>query len=478
MNSAREDDGSLQLKHWRRIEADQQPQPTEGDEAPQGQKEKPVEDSMFAKFNVNVQIPKYDEDQYNSVLRSQDWSKEETDYLMGLVKEFDLRWPVIWDRYDYTPAPLPQTNGETNGDSQALVPAGETKQRSMEDLKTRYYEVASKMMAVHRPVQYMSQAEFSLHQMMSSFDPDQERRRKRFAEASMSRSLEEKKEEEQLLVELKRIMARTDRLNEERKELYAILEARPSSGNLGIYNTSQGLSQLVAHLHNADKSKKKRIMGPETTPQSATPNNQQDRRESVAQQPPLPTPSTNKKGPVNQPGDRKQLSKDEESIFGISHHDRLTSGPQFRHDKVHKLINGRSAVVAGRVNNILNELEIPPRLTMPTADVCKEFEQLLTSVFTLLDTRKVSDKLDAEIRTAEAQKAERERKAREARGEGETKTEDGDGAVETNGEVKNEDEGQNGVMAAPPANAAPGPPKRSASVLSSVSDKSNKRQKK
>lgn len=481
MNSAREDD--LQLRHWRRIETDQAA-PTEGEEALVDERKK-LEDSMFAKFNVHVQMPKYDDEQYNAVLKSQDWSKEETDYLMGLVKDFDLRWPVIWDRYEYKPGPLPQTNGEANAESRALVPAQEVKQRSVEDLKTRYYEVAAKMMAVHRPVQYMSQAEFSLHQMMSSFDPEQERRRKRFAEAAMSRSLEEKKEEEQLLVELKRIMARSDRLNEERKELYNLLESRPSSGNLGPYTTSAGLTQLVQQLANADKSKKKRIMGPEATPQSTAPSQQQDRRESVAQQAPAPTPSTNKKGPAAQAGDRKKLSEEEEAIFGVSHHDRLTSGPQFRHDRVLKLINGRSAVVASRVTNILSELEVPPRLVMPTQDVCKEFESLLTSVFTLLDSKKLGDKLDAEIKVAEAQKAERERKARDARGETEAKTEEGgaaqaNGAAETNGEVKNEDTEANGTMAAPQVNgnATPGAQKRSASVLSSVSDKSNKRQKK
>lgn len=477
-NSAREDD--LQLRHWRRIEADQAA-PTEGEEAPE-EKKPQLEDSMFAKFNVHVQMPKYDEEQYNSVLKSQDWSKEETDYLMGLIRDFDLRWPVIWDRYEYTAASPPQTNGE--GESQALVPAQEIKQRSVEDLKARYYEVAAKMMAVHRPVQYMSQAEFSLHQMMSSFDPEQERRRKRFAEAAMGRSLEDKKEEEQLLVELKRIMARSDRLNEERKDLYNVLESRPSGGNVGIYTTSAGLSQLVQQLANADKSKKKRIMGPEATLQSATPNQQQDRRESVAQQAPAPTPSTNKKGPAVQQGDRKKLNEEEEAIFGVSHHDRLTSGPQFRHDRVLKQINGRSAVVAGRVTNILNELEIPARLTMPTQEVCREFESLLTSVFTLLDTRKVGDKLDAEIKVAEAQKAERERKTREARGETEANAEEGvvqvDGGAETSGEVKNEDEGANTTMAAPQlnGNVTPVPQKRSASVLSSVSDRSLKRQKK
>lgn len=30
-----------------------------------------------------------------------EWTKEETDYLFELVKEYDLRWQVIADRYDY-----------------------------------------------------------------------------------------------------------------------------------------------------------------------------------------------------------------------------------------------------------------------------------------------------------------------------------------------------------------------------------------
>lgn len=30
-----------------------------------------------------------------------EWTKEETDYLFEFVKEYDLRWPVIADRYDF-----------------------------------------------------------------------------------------------------------------------------------------------------------------------------------------------------------------------------------------------------------------------------------------------------------------------------------------------------------------------------------------
>ncbi|KFY10769.1 hypothetical protein V492_04858, partial [Pseudogymnoascus sp. VKM F-4246] len=215
-NSARDDD--MTLKHWRRkveVPPKQEPQEGEGGEAAESEVKEEVDDSAFAKFNVQVNIPKYDDEQYEAKLKNEDWTKEETDYLMQTARDFDLRWPLVWDRYEYQPTPPPST--EDAADSTALVP--ELKTRTLEDLKARYYDVAAKMMSVHRPVQFMSQVEFSLHQLMSSFNPVQEALRKRFAENAMSRSSEERREEESLLIELKRIMARSERLNEERKDL-------------------------------------------------------------------------------------------------------------------------------------------------------------------------------------------------------------------------------------------------------------------
>lgn len=470
-NSARGD--GLALRHWRR--KDEGPQRGEG-EGGEGAEEK-MEDSMFAKFNVQVNIPKYDDDQYESKLKSEEWSKEETDYLMQLVGDFDLRWPIIWDRYEYQPGPPPSSSESEPGT--ALVP--EAKPRALEDLKARYYDVAAKMMAVHRPVQFMSQLEFSLHQLMSSFNPAQEVARKRFAEAAMARSPDERKEEESLLIELKRIMARSDRLADERRDLYARLDAPPSSGNVGIYTTSAGLQQLVQQLMTADKSKKRKsILGGDATAASTGPP---DRRDSSAREATgssaaataaaTPAAASKKGGAASASSERRKLGEEELAVFGVSRHERLQSGPQFRHEKVGKLINGRSAVVAGRITNILTELEVPARLVMPTAEVTGEFERLLAGINVLLDTRKVGDKLDAEIRLAEAQRAERERRERKERGEeGEAEAEAEEGAV------KEEPAKERSVSVARAGPAAAAAHKRSASVLSQASDKSTKRQKK
>jgi hypothetical protein len=106
-----------------------------------GQKPEKPEDSAFAKFNVRVAVPQYNDDQYASNLQHADWTKEEADYLLALVREYDLRWPLMWDRYDFIPIAT-EADAAIGSDSMALVPA--PKPRTMEDLKARYYEVVAK----------------------------------------------------------------------------------------------------------------------------------------------------------------------------------------------------------------------------------------------------------------------------------------------------------------------------------------------
>lgn len=74
----------------------------------------------FAKYNVHNPVLTYTQDEYNRYLSGrllpallwtcklnqllcidESWTKEETDYLFELVREFDQRFYVIADRYDY-----------------------------------------------------------------------------------------------------------------------------------------------------------------------------------------------------------------------------------------------------------------------------------------------------------------------------------------------------------------------------------------
>lgn len=564
-NSARGDDGNLILRHWKRKTEDGAPaeaaqdaeaQPTEDGTGASEKKTGKPEDSAFAKFNVQVAVPQYNEDQYHMNLQSDDWTKEETDYLLELAKDFDLRWPLIWDRYDFIPK-----SSIDEATTAAVVPAG--KSRSMEDLKARYYEVAAKMMAVQKPAQYMTRPEFELFEMMQNFDAEQERKRKQFALNTMSRSKDEAREEESLLLEVKRILARTERFNEERRELYRRLDYPTSDADINSFKSSAGLQALLQNLMTTDKAKKRKpIMGPgegaspaSAVPTSAVsePNPVNARRESIAASsavpnrrdsdihtpvtPAEPTPTTaNNKKKGAAPPERRKLTKQEEEVYGVSYHDRLGSGPTFRYEKINKLYSHKSGQQQLRITNALAELDIAARLAMPTAAVTSQFEMLWSAVTGLVDLRKVSDRLDGEIKIEEAKKAERDKARGIVNGDkekGEKKDGEQQQPQQQNGEAEKDKENQEKTVAQngdnPPAAAAveggsgetgageavtaasapAGTPKpvngderqevkteeqeedkrpgssgtttahkRSASVLSSASDKSAKRQKK
>lgn len=537
-NSAR-DDSTLILKHWRRIEEKQENQGSPAEElkqetgAQEGQApaQHEMEDSSFAKFNAQVSVPQYSDDQYAQTLTSDTWTKDETDYLLDLAKAFDLRWPLIWDRYEWTP---PATNGEANenGDeSKAIVPLPDTQARTMEDLKARYYEVAAKMMAVQKPVQYMTQPEFALHELMAHFNPEQEKMRKNFALNAFTRSREEAREEESLLLEIKRILARSERFNEERRELYSRLDYPHAETDISSFKSSAGLQTLLGTLMSASSKKRKTLPGPEgASPSNPAPPQApvQDpgRRESTGpstgnREPPATgTPTTASKKGQSQtqqpPAERPKLTEKEEAIYGVTHHDRLGSGPTFRTEKINKLFSHKSNQQQLRINNTLNELDVPSKLAMPTSATTSQYEQLLGAVNSLLEARKVSDKLDGEIKIELAKKAEREKanappgsensKAQEDSSMENTEKgaattapeaeaaskpdstdqddiEEGDAAKNTRAagaqQEEEEDEEEIGVgdKATRPGSSGASH-KRSASVLSTASDKSSKRQKK
>ncbi|EAQ84629.1 hypothetical protein CHGG_08643 [Chaetomium globosum CBS 148.51] len=558
-NSARSDDGSLVLRHWKRKSEhgpppapaqDGEPEQSEGMVVEGERKDDKPEDSSFAKFNVRVPVPQYNEDQYRANLQSNEWTKEETDYLLEQAKEYDLRWTLIWDRYEFLPE-HPQGE-EANGTSTAMVST--QKPRTMEDLKARYYEVAAKMMAVQKPAQYMTRPEFELYEMMQNFNAEQEQKQKEFALNTMARSKDEAREEESLLLEIKRILARTERFNEERRELYQRLDYPATDSDINSFKSSAGLQALLQNLMSTDKSKKRKsILGPGdgVSPGGAVPGSAvsegpgHNRRESIAaatanrrdsdvragagagagarvSAEPTPTSATsagatagNKKkgGAAAAQPERRKLSAHEEQVYGVQYHDRLGSGPTFRYERINKLYSHKSGQQQLRMTNALAELDVPPRLVMPTAAVTAQFEVLWSAVAALVDARKLSDKLEGEIKLEEAKRAERARAREvlgsdgEGEGGGEGEGDKGDSRKEkkggANGEAADEPQEEEEQSAAAAVgdktgeikeepgsekkkekatssrpDSSSGARKRSASVLSAASDKSAKRQKK
>lgn len=493
-NGARSDD--LVLNHWQRKHETTRPPAPEGSEmevdetkeTEEGKEEEPSkpheQEYNFAKYNIKPRLPrKYTDEEYSRHLQNSNWSREETDYLMEIAKEYDLRWVVIADRYDYQPSQQPEA--ETN----AIVPA--KRSRAMEYLKARYYFVAATILAIEHPPSEMSEAEFELHEKMLKFDPDREKARKDLAALQLDRTADEVREEAMLLEELKRITSNEQNFITERRELYSRLEVPISVGNTTVYQSSAGLSQLLQTLLQADKSKKRRsIIGPEgsvASPAGQTPTqaNVLSRGETPSTNPAAP----NKKGntaaaaPAREPQQPvRTLTPAEEARYGIQHHDRVTAGVQFRSDRAQKLTQAKSNVQTLKLAGALSELEIPVRLFMPTERVCKEFERLIQSVNLLLDARKVREKVDGEIKVLEAAKAEREKKsapADPAHPEVKTEAEDGTSVLEStaaDGDAAADKRQEAGEKGDAEKTNEESNHKRSASVLSGVSDKSSKRQ--
>ena len=274
INPARAD--GLILRHWSKKKESNHPTfpatPAESNVAAEAEPEVKVVNTEpsyhFAKFNVRLAKPEYTDAQYETHLKSEDWDRSETDYLVELAHEWDLRWVVIADRYEYHPSDAQPR------DAYSTVEHGSLRERSMENLKSRYYQVASKIMALHQPLSKMSAAEFDTHQKMTKFDPISETKRKRLVQGLLSRTAEEIQEEELLLGELKRITGYYDRFSQERKELYYRLDYPMSASGHSGPLSSDDLNVLWKTLLNADKNRKHRVLSESLVNSSSNPSSQ------------------------------------------------------------------------------------------------------------------------------------------------------------------------------------------------------------
>ncbi|KAK3882263.1 hypothetical protein Pcinc_013343 [Petrolisthes cinctipes] len=172
-NPARKD--GVVLHHWRRI-CDQ------GKEYP------------FAMFNKKIELLKYSDGEYSEHLLCDDWTRSETDTLFDLCHRFDLRWPVIHDRW---PSHLAS--------------------RSMEDLKERYYNVTN----ILKKINNLTGPEGKI----VNYDTDHERRRKQQLIKLWDRTPKQIEEEQQLLNELRKIEARKKEREKKTQDLQKLISA-------------------------------------------------------------------------------------------------------------------------------------------------------------------------------------------------------------------------------------------------------------
>ncbi|KAK9466284.1 hypothetical protein V1512DRAFT_264282 [Lipomyces arxii] len=378
----------------------------------------PTDDEYaFVKFNRPIDVPTYTDDEYNKVLADGGWTPQETKYLFDMCREYDLRWLVVQDRYEY----------QHEEDEPPSI-------RTLEDLKERYYNCCRKLMELRRESANTSwnAREQEVYNSMN-FNKEKEIMRKQYLEKLLSRSPAEIAEEERLILEYRKLQESSKKLVQERKELLHLLESPQTSQSFAQFQTSQGLSQLAANILASDKNRRRKYMPEGATgaaqagqrPGSAAPMGangqaavtvaaqasahahghklaagQAARGSSVQSQ----TPAVSKAELIQNATAKKvarRVPPGEEPYYGVSFHDKLTPGVFLRSSKVGIM----KPTVQAKISSVLSELGIATKLPMPTAKVCERYEQLQQAINVLLETKKQADKLEAEVKIEQAQKA-------------------------------------------------------------------------
>ncbi|KAF2220110.1 hypothetical protein BDZ85DRAFT_31960 [Elsinoe ampelina] len=383
-NEARTDD--LELHHWqkkRQLKTETSVGESGEPAAEESKTEKAEKPYQFAKYNVQVDVPEYTDEVYEASMKSDDWSKEETDYLVTLVKDYGQKWAIVWDRYEFTP------------------PEGQAKTRSMEDLKSRFYAVRAAVLAHQTPVASMNGQQYELYQMLTHFDAKQETSRKRMTEAHLYRSEIEVQEETALLAELQRIMMHHTTLESARKDLRERLDY-PSSGHPTMaYTTSQALGQLFQQLLAADRSKKDRRLKELPNVQTHVPSSAHRDSITATSKRPRDSLASATSAPDVPETRSRALSPHSRDRFFVSLHDKLSSGVSFASDKLSKPRIAKSTVQTERITAILTQLKVPDIIPLPTGKVVEEFEKLMAKVMGLLEMRKVAEREEAELKVRE-----------------------------------------------------------------------------
>ncbi|KAH7931212.1 hypothetical protein BV22DRAFT_1027445 [Leucogyrophana mollusca] len=342
-NDARGD--SLQLSHWMKVTSD------------------PEAEYPFVKYNVQSAPFTYSQDEYTRFLEDKEWTKEETDYLFNIVNEYDSRWYVVYDRYEYPEGPA----------------------RTLEDLKDRYYSVCRKLIR-NRP---WAGDESSKIQFISSYQFDKEREvtRKGYIASLETRTAAEIAEEEALFIELKRLEQNERRFRKDRDELLRTLLG-VDSGLPDVIGEEDGPVGLVGETGTSGFKKKKGVKG----------------GVGIGDESPM-TPSVISLGPPvpRRPQSAKSVAQD--AIHCIVRTDPPASSTPVQktthvpaHLRSFKIPLPKTAI-APKVTQALTELGVQhARLVMPTRENCMQIESLLDAATALVETKKVVDRVEQEIR--------------------------------------------------------------------------------
>ena len=410
-NDARTDE--LLLRHWQRSADEHMDLAAHNIHDQDEESERKHSDTQqpyrFFKYNQSTNAPNFTHEEYDEHLKSERWTEDETRYLMMLYEEFAGKWPLITDRYDYgsSMTSLRSTMSSQQQDAdltaQSEVPSSVAPFHRMEDLKARFYQIATKLTSLRNPQSQMTEIEYHEYELMTKFNPQHEIMRKKIKEQQMTRSSEEQREEQYLLAELKRIYSHQERFDAELRELRGRVDHSLTDGRPGgtTYTTSSELTQLFQRVAQLDKSKAQAAAQQKAASHRRSVDGSAIASLASAGSPTAATTfgANQKRGHATQeivPGTRSLSTKDE-ARFGVSTHDRLASGVSFVSDKIAKARTAtKSSVQNQKIASILAELSVPDIIQIQNSTICEEIEKLVDGVVALLKARQAIEKVAGE----------------------------------------------------------------------------------
>ncbi len=433
-NPARED--GLVLRHWVKETR------AKGEE--RGSESIEEADYAFAKFNTDPGVYQYTTDEYAQHLKDEDWTREETDYLIEMCTRYSLRFTVIADRWDYRP-PLPQFSHHASG---APLSATTTsllstpgKARTIEDLKARYYAVCRRLIRSRISTDDVETRQALLQTY--AFDRAREVERKRGVARLFARTPAQLAEEEALYVEARRVEQNEAKFAGEREELLRLLggwESLQSATPATIAAAGAGLGLVLpGSAAEAEELKRKRRKAEAESAAAAaaaaatggtTPGGSTTSTTSLLPFGIVPSSSTSSSSAKHKAAESKQAAFDETHyITRFDPNAVPSSKPPYPHligipstqppvaPSVHNASSSHGAYVrstrllvakahlAQRTAHLLATELRPPlhgRLVFPTAKNCERWEGLLGAVTAGLELKKQLERVEQELRIAKA----------------------------------------------------------------------------
>jgi DNA methyltransferase 1-associated protein 1 len=165
-------------------------------------------DYPFAKFNRRIDVVRYDgtDAEYERACVAEGWTRGETDRLLDLCERFDLRFPIVTDRF----------NAGEDGCGYAVAPRAT---RTEEELKDRYYTMSrAVLLARCATVQESAAVRSTNNVFRAEYDRAHEEKRKERYNSLYRRSQAQLEGERLIWTELTRLEHLRKRLEKEERQ--------------------------------------------------------------------------------------------------------------------------------------------------------------------------------------------------------------------------------------------------------------------